>query len=266
VWLEKTGQLEPAPETQQMQRGNYLEDALLRYAEDTLEKPLIRNQRRVWKDFPVVAANCDALVVNENVPVEAKSTRSTELYGTGEEDVPDDVTCQTTTQMLCTETDIAHVAVIVGTLEMMLYHVRRNERLVALFKSVLKPWWEHCVLEGNEPTEQFYESVGITNINPRALSPSASVAKRIIRDLDKTVELTPDIQAAIQERERLKKQIKDAEAKIDAHDSHIWGALGDAVLGTIGDKAVKVIRVSGKQIPAYYRDAYTYFRVVKNWK
>jgi putative phage-type endonuclease len=266
VQLAKTGQLPDTEENEAMKRGQYLERAVLDYAEDTIGEPLWRNQRRVCKDIPMLAANCDALVKSNNQPVEAKSCRMHGLYGEDESDVPVSVLLQTHAQMLCTETEMAWVPVIVANLELRMYRVRLNKRMADLIRRVVPAWWEHCVVGGNTPTVEFYEQLGLKGIDPLACAPSPAVMRQIIPSEGKIVHLPVSLAERVQEYEELKEQSKALEKRADGIKGQIVAALGDAEVGVMGEKSIRAYRQTEPKEISYVKQPGTTFRFVKTQK
>jgi len=266
VAAEKRGLIESPAENEAMKRGNYLETAILDYAQDQIGEPLIRNQRRVCPELHL-AASCDALVKSTGIPVEAKSSRAIGLYGDGESDVPLPVRAQCHGQMLCTETDYVWVPVLVASLEFRLYRVPRNDRLVDLLTRVLPAWWHECVELDQAPTEELYRKLGLPNVNPLALCPSLDVACSIVREEGKTIDLPADARSEVDEYEALGAKIKELETERESHQRRIYTMMGDAMLGKCGDRAVKIIAPQDKWVEpkaGYMRHITPYFRIVNN--
>jgi len=263
VWLDKTGQIPDQEETDAMRRGNYLERAILDYAEDQIGEQLIRNQRRVCTELNL-AANCDALVKSSNVPVQAKSSRMFGLYGEGESDVPDAVTAQTHAEMLCTETEFAWVPVLAAALELRMYRVPLIPRFAVLLRRVLPAWWHECVELHQAPTSEFYQKLGIANVNPTAYAPSAAIARTIIREPGSIIHLPEFVEHDIAAYEQMSAEIKDLDDKQDALKNQWLAMMGAAEIGTVGGKAIRVYRNDGGKTITYVTKPSSSVRVVKN--
>jgi len=115
LWLEKTGRV-PAEDlsgNKAVEAGNYIEAALLNFAQDHLGKVTTRNLLRRAKGLPI-RSNIDGILMEHQEPVECKAeglmwqTRD----GWGEEgtgNVPFDVIAQCHGHMIALNSDVCHV-------------------------------------------------------------------------------------------------------------------------------------------------------------
>lgn len=215
LWLEKTGQLEPQPETEAMRLGTLLEPIILDEAERELGK-LLRNQYRRAKGLPI-AANCDAILRATGEPVEAKSSGITgPVYGpwgdADTDEVPDSAIVQVQVQMLCTKADIAHIMAWVGSRVFVRYRVQRNESLIAQLVGRAKSFWA-CV-EANVP--------------PSDSHPTLETLKRVRREPESVVNLPDDLLRRWKVAAEVEKMAK---SDVDGAKAAILEALGTAEAG-----------------------------------
>jgi len=187
IWLQKTGRITETAENKAMQRGTYLEDAVLTWFADTTNKKIIRNQTRVCPESRVpIAANLDAFVPDEKRPVEAKTAGpySKERWGEdGTDQVPDRILVQTTVQMLCTQADCCYVPAYLPYREFVLFVVKYNKLLAELIL---------------EKAEQFWTKYVQPDTPPENSAPSIDLAKNIRRQPNRTVSIPSAVCRAYQ--------------------------------------------------------------------
>ncbi len=216
VWLEKTGKVDGIEDNQAMFAGRLFEAGVLKFAEKQLGK-LIRNQYRSAKNLPI-GANIDALVVQGNEPVEAKTCG---LYGPlreewgedGTDRVPDRVLVQAHVHMLCAERPVCHVAAFIGGRGFHLYHVPEDKELTEIITEKAVEFWEKNVQ---------------ADIPPANTVPSLALIKRIRREPD-LVTIVPD--GLVQKWLDAQQAKKDAEKLCDAAQAELLAALGQAEAG-----------------------------------
>jgi len=215
VWLEKTGKLEGQETNQAMDAGTMFEDGVLQYAEKELGK-LTRNQFRSAKDRGIpLGANIDALLVGSGIPVEAKTAG---LFGplrdvwgeAGTDEVPDRVIIQATVHMICSLTDMCHVAAFLGGRGFQLYTVQRDATIVDVVSETAVNFWNKNII-GDTP--------------PDNTLPSAQSIKRIRRQPETVVSID---QALVDAWLTAKDFAKAAELVKDEKEIALLTALGDA--------------------------------------
>jgi len=220
VYLEKTGKLEEDErENEAMKAGTYLEDGVLKFAEERLGK-LVRNQYRSAKDKGIpIGTNIDAIVVeplngeeNKGDPVEAKTSQLYYYHGSssqwGKEDtdeVPSRTIIQCHAQMICTDTEICHVPALVGGKGLVMYHVPLDIELKKMLEEKAVYFWNEHVLK---------------DIPPDDVIPSLDVVKRVRREPGTVVSVPDDIVRnwlnAKELANQADKQKKEAEAILKA--------------------------------------------------
>ena len=247
IWLEKTGKLKDVDDsTEQTDRGNYLEPALVAFAEHQLG-PLTRAVTAACHEFPALTCNCDALLVETNSPIEAKSTVLSEEWGEdGTDEVPPRVVIQTHEQMLCLGSDsaVAWVPVILPgfrSFDLRMYKVKRDEELVQMIGMTCQSFWDNHVVKDIPPTD---------------FRPSIEIIKRVRRLPNKIVPIEPALVVAYQAAHE---QEKVAKAKKEQAQVAILAALQDAEAGDYLGGQVTYFEQSRK---AYEVQA-TKFRVLR---
>lgn len=218
VWLEKTGKVGPQQENESMQAGNLFEDGVLRWASEELGG-LQKNQRRIRSiDSVKIAANIDAIVKETGLPVEAKTAgllgplKKEEWGETGTDEIPMQYIIQAHAHMYCISKDECHVPVFLGGRGFVMFHVKRNDKLINVILDKAASFWD-CVLRDKEPD------------NSR---PSVDIVKRIIRVPGKIVNISEDL---IYKYDTLNLFAKYAQEKADEAKRELLAALGDAEVG-----------------------------------
>lgn len=140
IWYEKIGEMEPFEGNEATSRGDYLEPALLSYAQDALKLPVYK-PRGTFKaaSHPFIRANVDGLVGSPkrgSPIIECKSS----MVEWGDE-VPEHVRAQVQAQLFATESSDAYVAYIGPNLKFDLYPVCRDDVWIAGMVDVLTEFW-----------------------------------------------------------------------------------------------------------------------------
>lgn len=216
VWLEKTGKLEDQQGNDAMFAGTMFEDGVLQYAEKELGEKLIRNQYRSAKDRGIpLGANIDALVVGSGLPVEAKTAGLfgplRDIWGeAGTDEVPDRVIIQATVHMICSATDLCHIAAFLGGRGFAMFQVKRD----AVVADVV-----------TETAVQFWEKHVLANVPPDDSLPHAQSIKRIRREPETTVSIQ---QQLVDDWLTAKEGVKAAELVKEQAEVKLLTALGEA--------------------------------------
>lgn len=241
VWLEKTGKLDEQKESPAMYAGTVFEDGVLQYAEKQLGK-LIRNQYRSAKNLPI-GANIDALIVESNEPVEAKTAG---LYGPlneewgedGTDQVPDRVLVQSHVHMLCVDKPVCHVAAFIGGRGFRLYQVPEDAEIKNIIAEKAIEFWDKHVK---------------ADIPPEDTVPSLAVVKRIRREPELIVPV-PD--AIVQRWQACRDAYLAAQKMKEAAEAELLAALGTAEGGTCSMGTITYLETHRKGYevkPASYR-------------
>jgi predicted phage-related endonuclease len=218
VWLEKTGQLEEAPEKEWLTLGNEFEDVILNRVEKDLG-PLKRNQYRSAKDQGLpLASHIDAIVVATGRPVEAKTSGLwwpvEEVWGEpGTDQVPDRVLIQAHAHLICTGLDLCHTPKMGWGMKQEMYEVPRNETMIRQICDYTAEWWQKHVIEGQAPQGM----------------PKLETVKRQIREAQKAVEVPADLIAKWRRAVKLCTRVEHLK---EAALAAVLTALGDAEIGT----------------------------------
>jgi len=166
VWVRKVYSLAPDKETADTSRGNYLEDGLLRFAEQKSGYRIARNQFRTKGVF---GANLDGLAFQyisgngrkkkEYLPVgfEAKTTNLSAEWGEEDTDqVPDYVALQCHHQIYCADLERVFVPVLTthfGRLNMRMYRIERDDEVIARLVKIGTDWWNKHIVQKEPPPQ-----------------------------------------------------------------------------------------------------------------
>ncbi len=216
IWLDKTNRLEESVTSDAAKIGQVFEVGILRLAEEQLGK-ITLNQWRVLQGTHLSATD-DAIVNETGRPVEAKFRGIYKFPGDdwGEKDtdqVPDDIIAQAQTQLLCTDSDLCHVAAFLTGRGFVMFIVPLDKSLGEMIIEAVESFWENHILK---------------DIPPEESQPSASVIKRIRREPKSVI----DIPTELVEAQQLAKGIlKAAKKESDDADTTLKAALGTAEAG-----------------------------------
>jgi len=215
VWLDKTGKLEPLEPSPAMQAGTFFEDGVLQYAEKELG-PIIRNQYRSARGRGIpLGANIDAILVHTGQPIEAKTAGLfgplRDIWGeAGTDEVPDRVIIQATVHMICSETEICHVAAFLAGRGFQMYEVRRDKTVAEVIEETATTFWLENVIADTPPSDTL---------------PHAQTIKRIRREPESVVSLE---QSLVDSWLTAKETLKEFEKAKEAAELELLTALGEA--------------------------------------
>lgn len=225
VWLEKTGKLDGKEKTSKaIQRGNYLELALLHFAQDVLGK-IRRGGVRTVKALPILKSHLDASLVFSGEPIEAKSRDETyckpeyrEDWGEENTDhVPPRVSIQSTVHCMATEKDRCYVPTIIAGRELVMFQVILDKGFAQTILDCVGEFWDKYVK---------------TDTPPAQLTPSLEVLRHVLRRPDTVAPVDDNLvmewDNLRQTRLQLEKDEKQAEAVMIT-------ATGDAEAGQLSD-------------------------------
>jgi putative phage-type endonuclease len=242
VWLEKTGRAADFAGNDATDRGNYLEPALLAFAEQTLGVPLTRDVM-VKHQGGVLAANLDAVNYDGPFIVEAKSSVVPEGWGEqGTDQVPDRVLVQTHHAMYVAGIAfrVAWVPVVLPgfrSFDFRMYCVARNDALAEAVAQAGVAFMERHVR---------------TDTPPDDFRPSLEVLKRVRREPNKTVSIADELALAYT---LAKAQYAEAKQHCEQAERSLLAAMGDAEAAECPTGKFTYFQVSRK---AYTVEATTY--------
>lgn len=222
VYCEKRGLAEPFEGNFHTRRGLAVEPVILDEAERLLGSPIA--DRQVFcasADRPWQLATLDGLTADGRV-VEAKSVgrRQWAMWGEeGTDDVPMHYLAQVQHQLAVTGRDEAVIAADLGG-EVVLYRVRRDERLIGRMVEIEAAFWAG-VLDGIAP--------------PVTDAADVEVLARLHPVTDAAIDLPPDVAAIVDRYAEFGRVAREAEAQRALAKAELLAALGDAGRGTLPD-------------------------------
>ncbi len=216
VWADKTGKLEESVTSEAAKIGQVFEVGILRLAEEVLGK-ITLNQWRVLQGTHLSATD-DAIVNETGRPVEAKFRGIYKFVGNewgeaGTDQVPDDVIAQAQTQLLCTGSDLCHVAAFMTGRGFALFVVPLDKVLGETIIEAVEHFWSYHIEK---------------DIPPEESQPSASVIKRIRREPKSIIDIPTELVEVLQLR---KAALKIAKSEEKDADTALKAALGVAEAG-----------------------------------
>lgn len=215
VYFDKVADMPAGRATKSQEAGNFLERAILDFAEARLGTEIERNVMvPPPPELPFMGANLDGITAAGEV-VEAKAEfQHPDLWGDeGSDQVPERVILQTHHQMIVTEAQVAWVPVLLlRTLR--LYRVERNDELAeAIIEGERKFWTEHIeagVPPGEGPPPMDY--LRSLRREPETIDLSDEAAELWAR-LEATKALAKDVKA---DEETIKRELIDLLGRAEA--------------------------------------------------
>jgi len=146
VWHEKVYGVKDGRTNQAMSMGNYLEDSILDWFQDS-HGPIRRNIHRVYKGKTPLGTHCDAELKATGDPVEAKTSGLTGPLGpewgaAGTDQIPSYYWIQCHVHMICMGRDLCHVPCLLGNFGFRLYLVRRDDEVVQVIHDRVNAFWD----------------------------------------------------------------------------------------------------------------------------
>lgn len=213
VYLEKIGAVESFAGNDATDRGNWLEPALIAFAEHKLGKRFIPNKLFIHESG-LLCANLDAITPSMEEAIEAKSTVMGEEWGeAGTDEVPDRVQVQVHHQFAnVTSLRVIWVPVVLPgyrTFDWRMYRCERNDELVHMVESsALKFMYEH--VKPQTPPSDF--------------KPSLEVLKRVKREPASSIDISPELVdawiVANAAKKKAEDDVKEAQCAMIAALSH----------------------------------------------
>ncbi len=246
VYLEKTGKLDPEKDKAVFRRGNYMEAALLAYAQDELGRLITEPSELQFINQDLhLCSHPDAMLIDpHNVPVEAKSLGwfAPDHWGDADTDqCPDRTLIQTHVHMICTDADFCYVPVYLPKREFQMYGVPLDKELAETICEAAVAFWDDHVVK---------------DIPPQIITPSMAVLKRVRRLPETTAEISDELVGHWLNAKDTMSLAKKAQAKAQAE---LITALGQAEGGECPAGMVTYFEQTRKE----YVSPETTFRVLR---
>ncbi|NLD47398.1 MAG: hypothetical protein GX660_09395 [Clostridiaceae bacterium] len=262
VWLDKTGQIEPAPAGEAAYWGTLMEPIIRKeFADRTGFKIRQVNAILQHRRFPFMFANVDGIVTDPNLGegiFEAKTAsayRATEW----EQGVPDEYALQVQHYMAVTGLPFAWIAVLIGGNQFVWRLIERDEAVIDLLIQMESRFWK-LVETGVAPEiDGTHASTELLN----RLYPF-SKSKQII-------ELPGHAGPLIEEYERAQEEEKEAIQRKDRAANLIKQLLGDSEVGaiegrTVSWKTINADRLDSKTLKADLPELYNQYLKTSSYR
>jgi putative phage-type endonuclease len=228
VWAEKTRRLATKPDTDAMEWGRRLEDAVCRkWADD--------NGRRIQHVYailqartnPRALANIDRLAIAPEEVVEGKTASEHMADWWSGDEPPDWAHVQALDYTGVLEVERAHVAVLIGGRRYRSWTVYRDDDLIREMWARADEWWDRYVVRDQPPP--FDGTQASTDLIAR-LYPTAEPTRSV--DLGEAGE-------ALRLRYlTAKRDADEAAERLEAVKNEVKGLMGDAPIATVGGEVV----------------------------
>jgi len=231
LWLEKTGRVEGFSGNKATERGDYLEDGILRWASDRIGQKVVKPSNAFTKG--ILRAHVDGQIDKYgrgNPIVEAKNMVMPGEWGEEMTDqVPNNVFIQVQHQMVCAEAPYAYVARLSGGSGMAfsIYRVEANQEIQDAIVEESEAFWAKYV-EADEP--------------PPYTHASESMVKYMAGLARGNTETAIDDQL-LADYIQWQTRAKDAESELRLCKARILEAMGEHGKGVGRDYMVKMVQV-----------------------
>jgi putative phage-type endonuclease len=219
LWAEKRGLIEPWAGNESTRMGNLLESAVLDAAESDLG-PLERDVLCMAKevDFPL-SATLDSRVIATGEPCDAKTSGIVgPVYGAwgeeGTDSIPAHYIVQLMVQLVCSDSELAHLYALLGGRGIVRYRVPRDEECARAIVDSAGRWWQRHIVQGIEPD--------------RGNAVPLEVVKRLKRVPQKVITFGDDGMAAVSTWELAKARKAAAERECEEAQAELLLMLGEA--------------------------------------
>lgn len=237
LWLLKTGQVEPTEMSEAAEIGNALEAGIAPLCETRMGVKLVKPTGTFHAANGIMTANVDRMVgkaAKGSPIVEMKTTGMAEDWAEG---VPSRVRVQIAAQFICTASDVATVAVLLGRFgfKLELHEVSMDEDgmidLCRVVEDRACEWWENHVVKGDAPPD--VPSLDFLKIRRREAGKSVPISSLLCKEF-----------------ESARKAAALAEKLADEAKARLIAALGDAEVGEGDGWSAKYTNVNTKRFDA----------------
>jgi putative phage-type endonuclease len=227
LWLEKRGTIAPPDlsDNEAVHFGNVLEDVIAQeYSERTGNKVRRVNKTQYHKQYPWMLANIDRDVISSNRILEAKTAGFSVGWGAaGTDEVPETHNLQCQHYLAVTEKEIADLAVLIGGRDFRIYHIPRDDELIASLIEIESEFWDKVCI-GVQPQINFNHQT--TNALLSRLYPGTN---------GETITLPDEAYHWHMSMLEAKEKIKTYKGVVDGAKAHLLSLMGEAAKGKLRD-------------------------------
>lgn len=262
VYLEKTGQYENNETNEAMQIGTELEDWVAEkfvreFEKDSGNKVKIQRKNAMLQhsEYPFMLANIDREIIDKNAGRGILECKTASEYmldewedGTEEGRVPDSYMLQVQHYLAVTGYDWAFIAVLIGGNKFRYRYIPRDEEMIAYLIKIESDFWK--LVENKTPPA--IDGLECTKDLLGKLYPDSKPG---------SIDLPPEASKWLQDREYWKKQVDDAQLRLNEAENQIKNTLGDNEIGWHGERKVtwKTVlqnRIDSKRLKAEQPEIY----------
>ncbi len=228
-----------------MQRGVRVEKYILQEYAERSEVQLATNiPTIVDKQYPFMRANIDAMVVGQNVVIEAKSTKAP--ISSWEGGIPEYYKAQVAYYAMLTDAEYVEVPVLFSGWKYACFTYWRDEEYEAHIKEAVINFWQEHVVKG---------------IPPKPTSTEELMAAYPRLENQKTIKADDDIRQKVYQLQEIGEQRKELEKQEKKLKTQIQGYMGDAGLLDAGFcklalKEIKSTRFNANTFKEKYTELY----------
>ena len=231
--------------TEDMQRGVRVEKYILQEYSERSEVQLDANiPTIVDKEYPFMRANIDAMVVDQNVVVEAKSTKAP--ISSWEKGIPEYYKAQVAYYAMLADAERVDVPVLFSGWKYACFTYWRDASYEANIKQAVIDFWQNHIVKAISPKPT-------SLIELKAAYPTVAE--------EKTIKADNDIREKVYRLQEIGEQCKDLERQEKALKTQIQGYMGDAGLLDAGFckvalKEIKSTRFNANAFKEKYTELY----------
>lgn len=223
LWLEKTGQLPGVEENERMRWGTLLQPVVLaEFCHRTGLVPIHGEQRIQHPEIPWMWATVDTRISADEL-VEAKTCghwAADEFGEAGTDEVPTEYILQCQHQMAVTGASLVYVPVLIAGQELRIFHVKRNDALIASLVQLESEFWRHVQ----------------ERIPPETLPSDRAFFDVLYAPQDgEIIDLGDDAMELVREYERAGEEVKAWSERKDQAKAQIKALMGTASIGVLPD-------------------------------
>lgn len=233
VYLEKTGQAPPQPESEPMRWGTLLEPVIVReFSERHGVRVICEEGIKRHPDYGFMLASLDGWAPDVPAVVECKTARSADGWGEpGTGEIPSYYQTQVAHYLAVTGAAVAFVPVLIGAADFRVYRVERDDAFIEDIIEAESAFWHDHVLSGVPP-----EPVN-----------AADAARLWARDSGETIEAHGGMLDDIDELRALKDQAKDIDERIGSIEDRLKVAFRDASSIAQGGKVLATFKAQTRK-------------------
>lgn len=222
LWLEKTGEVEPADlsQVEAVQLGSELEEFVAqKFAKETGKQVRKQSKMYVHKDYPYMAAHIDRLITGTDEILECKTCGSHKKEEWQSDDIPKEYVLQVIWYLGITGKKKAYIAVLIGGQSFKYKTIEFDKELFDVMVDMAKLFWN-----------------AVQTKTPPAVTPEDnSVIVQMFPEPDSELVENQDMEEKISKLQQVKDDISALENEQKMLEAEIKNAIGEH-LGVVTNK------------------------------